>query len=318
MAEDETDDTSALAAFRAELEARGIRPAKRLGQNFMVDPNMAAAVARAAGVGPGDVVLEVGPGAGHLTRELMRLRARVVAVEIDRGLAALLLERLARDIASAPGMAGGMASPGIRLILGDAMEKGSVISAAVAAALREEIASAGGKSFRVAANLPYGIAATFLVALASSDLPWSGGAVTTQREVAERLASPAGSPAYGASSILWQLGARGRIERIIPPEVFWPRPEVDSALFVIEPLSERVWRASSGFARFVKALFSQRRKVLGTSVERAVPACSAEAVASALALAGLSPGSRVEEASPEALLTLWLAVERKTPTGSSQ
>ncbi len=113
------------------------------------------------------------------------------------------------------------------------MSKGDVLSPIVIDALREELRARGGESFVVAANLPYNIAATVLIALAWSDLPWKQGAVTVQREVAERLAAKSGTKTYGASSILWQLRARGRIERVIGREVFWPRPEVDSGLFVI-------------------------------------------------------------------------------------
>ncbi len=295
---------SSLAELRDELERRGIRLTKRFGQNFMMDPNMAATVARVSGAGAGDVVLEAGTGAGHLTRELMSLGANVVGVEIDHGLAAFGLERLAREAAELFKNRAG-SPPSFMIVMGDVMAKGGVIAEMVARALSEAMDAAGRDSFRVASNLPYGIAATFLVALASSDLPWSGGAVTTQKEVAQRLVASPGTKAYGAATVLWQLRAKARIDRVIPPEVFWPRPEVESALLVIEPLAEGARGPDAGFATFVKALFSQRRKVLRTSVARAARASSAETVVTALEAAGIDPEGRVEDVAPETLCVLW-------------
>jgi len=284
-----------LAELREELAARGIRPAKRLGQNFMVDPNLAGAVARASGAGEGDVVLEVGPGAGHLTKALLALGARVLAVEIDARLADLAAERLGE-------------APGLRILQYDAMAPGGLLAEEVVEALRAETAAAGRASFRVASNLPYGVAATFLIALASSGLPWAGGAVTLQREVAERLAAPPGTKAYGASSVIWQLLARGRIDRTIPREVFWPRPEVFSALLVIEPLDEapaELVASAREFGAFVKALFSSRRKVLRKAAAKALHGLPTERLDAALGAAGIDPGARVETVAPERLLALW-------------
>lgn len=309
----ESERVSLLAGLRAELASRGIRLKKRLGQSFMIDPNLARAVARLSGAAGGRLVLEIGAGAGHLTDALLELGARVVAVEIDRGLAAMLRGRFAGD-------------ERIRLVEGDALAKGDALSPEVREAIREELGAGGSGSFVVASNLPYNIAATFLIALAWSGLPWSGGAVTIQREVAERLAAGPGSKAYGASSVLWRLPARGRIERVIGRDVFWPRPEVDSGLFVIEPrhateITEDTEDSGNrglgalcdlcggaGFPAFVKALFSQRRKVLRKSVTYA-GAVGPEEAEAALAEAGLDPHARVEDAAPEAILALFREVK---------
>lgn len=287
--------SSALARLRADLDSRGIRLKKRLGQNFMIDPNLARTVARLSGAAEGGLVLEIGAGAGHLTDALLETGAHVIAVEIDWGLAAMTRERSA-------------GRERLCLVEGDALSKGDALQPIVIDALAEELGARGRGSFVVASNLPYNIAATFLVALAWSDLPWSGGAVTIQREVAERLAAGPGSKAYGASSVMWQLLARGRIERLIGREVFWPRPEVDSALFAIEPRREMAKRPCSGpeFSAFVKALFSQRRKVLRQSVAHAAGVSRDEAEA-AIVASGLDPSSRVEEAAPEAVLALFRA-----------
>ena len=298
-----------LAELREDLRARGLRLTKRLGQNFMVDPNLARAVVRAAGVGEGDVVLEVGPGAGHLSAAILETGATVVAVEIDAGLCAMLREPLCE------GQHGEkrFRRP-IRLLRGSVLAKGDVLNPEVVEALREEMDTAGREAFRIASNLPYNIAATFLVALARSaattDLPWSGGAVTLQREVADRLAARAGTKEYGALSILWQLQAQGRIERTVPPDVFWPRPKVESALFTIAPRGDKGGDKGdcpldSRFTGFVKALFSSRRKVLRSAVAKALPSRPRAEIEAALAAAGIDPAARAEDVAPEGVLALW-------------
>ena len=292
-----------LAALRRELTTRGLRLSKRFGQNFMIDPNLARAVVRAAGVAEGDVVLEVGPGAGHLTSAILETGARVVAVEIDAGLCAMLRERLAA----------GVSASSFRLIRGSVLAKGDVLNPAVTDALREEMPAAGREHFRVASNLPYNVGAAFLIALATSDVPWTAGAVTLQREVAERLvARPGARPgtkAYGASSVMWQLLAEGRIDRVVPPEVFWPRPKVESALFVTAPKKGTVPLSVPSFpdfAGFVKALFSRRRKVLRSAVASRVPSLPKSEVEAAFAAAGIDPAARAEDVEPEKLLALWM------------
>ncbi|MHC4251462.1 MAG: ribosomal RNA small subunit methyltransferase A, partial [Planctomycetota bacterium] len=185
--------SSALSLLREDLARRGIRLTRKRGQNFMVDTALAGAVARASGAREGGVAFEVGPGAGHLTRELLGLGARVVAVEIDRGLAGYLRDVMRDDIA------GGR----FRLVEADVLGGEDRLAPGATDALRDELASAGANSFVVAANLPYNIAATFLIALAGSGLPWSGGAVVLQREVADRLAAAPGSKTYGASTVMW-------------------------------------------------------------------------------------------------------------------
>jgi len=304
------DARSALAALRDDLASRGIRLTKKRGQNFMIDPAIAGAVARASGAQDGGLVFEVGPGAGHLTREVVKLGARVVAVEIDRGLAAYLRDVMSAEIADG------------RLIIVEADVLGGEDRLAPEAtrALNEGLARAGADSFVVAANLPYNIAATFLIALAGSGLPWTGGAVVLQKEVADRLAAEPGSKTYGASTVMWRLLALGRVERNVGREVFWPRPDVDSALMVIEPREDAprdlMTDADSftDFGDFVRALFSQRRKVLRTSVAHAARAWAggfadeARALAEhALAAAGVDPGTRVERVEPERILALWRA-----------
>jgi 16S rRNA (adenine1518-N6/adenine1519-N6)-dimethyltransferase len=271
--------------MRARLEALGFRPSRRLGQNFMRDGNMIAALARASGAAAGDLVLEPGPGAGGLTAELLALGCTVAAVEIDPLLAAFMRERFAGE-------------PRLALVEGDVLAGGRRLSPAVLAAL-------GDRPFRVCSNLPYSAGTPFLVALAASDLPWKCAAVTVQKEVAERLSASPGDEQYGAATVLVGVRAGCRLERRVPPEVFWPRPQVDSAVACLEPLERPAVSAPEfdRFAAFVRALFSFRRKRL----ERALVSAglAAEAARAAAGASGAREGDRPENVAPAGFAAMW-------------
>jgi 16S rRNA (adenine1518-N6/adenine1519-N6)-dimethyltransferase len=272
---------------RAELEALGFRPSRRLGQNFMRDGNMIAALARASGAAAGDLVLEPGPGAGGLTAELLSLGCEVLAVELDRRLAEFLRKRFAGQ-------------PGFQLITGDILEKGRRLS-------REAVAALGGRAFCVCSNLPYSAATPFLVALAASDLAWKAAAVTVQKEVAERLAASPGSGDYGAATVL--VAARAEVESVrqVPPSVFWPQPKVWSAVLRLAPLEHPLVTAGEmeGFAELVRALFSARRKTLARAL--AVAGLAPEQARAAIATAGADPNARPEALAPVQFARLWRA-----------
>ena len=127
-----------------------------------------------------------------------------------------------------------------------------------------------------------------------------------QREVAERLAASPGTREYGAASVVWQLLARGTIDRTVPREVFWPMPEVESALLLVEPRRDVPGElAGHGheFGEFVKAVFSQRRKVLRSALKKAAPASAS--IDDAVTAAGATRDSRAERLSPRQLLAAW-------------
>jgi 16S rRNA (adenine1518-N6/adenine1519-N6)-dimethyltransferase len=271
--------------MRAELSALGFRPSRRLGQNFMRDGNMIAALAREAGVGKGDLVLEPGPGAGALTTELLERGCEVLAVELDPVLCAFLRERFAGE-------------QNLDLFEGDVLGAGRALNPRVAEKL-------SGRTFLLAANLPYSAATPFLLALAVSGLPWRGGAVTVQKEAAERLAAEAGQSSYGAASVLLAVGAGCELVRSVPPDVFWPRPRVDSAILRLDPRAHPLVPPPEvgGFAAFVKAVFSARRKKLVRALRPA--GLTAGAARAAAQRAGVSPEVRPGELSPQELVRLW-------------
>lgn len=243
--------------LRALLEAAGVRPSRVSGQNFLIDENLAQAIAR-DGVGddaaPDDVVLEVGTGPGILT-ELVLPRARhVVTVELDPRLAALARERLA------------LAGDRLTLVEADALANKNQLEPRVLEALAGPLA--GGARLRVVANLPYAVATPLVVGLLAERLPLTLMVVMVQLEAAERFAAGPGDEAYGAVSVLCgALCERVKLLRRVPPDVFWPRPKVTSAVVRFDPRPDR----HDGFealAEVTRALFNYRRKTLGKAARQ--------------------------------------------------
>jgi 16S rRNA (adenine1518-N6/adenine1519-N6)-dimethyltransferase len=222
------------------LEQIGRRPVHRLGQNFMIDGNLLRLVAAAGEIEADDLVVEVGPGTGSLTEELLSVGCRVVGVEIDHHLAELLRARLG-DRAN------------FRLIKGDALEGKHAINPQLLAAI------AGQKSVKLVANLPYQIASPLVV-----ELLIAGAALlafTVQKEVAQRLAAAAGSEEYGPLTVMVQLLSDVEILRTLPPQAFWPMPQVSSALVRLRR-NDRLGAKSGDFSRFLHSVFAYRRKTL--------------------------------------------------------
>ena len=262
--------------IQATLAAAGMRPRHRFGQNFMVDANLVRLVADAGEVAAGDLVVEVGPGTGTLTEELLARigeAGRVVAVEIDRDLAATLRSRFGDD-------------GRFRLIEGDALAGKHGLNAELAT----ELASAA--TSRLVANLPYNIASPLVIELLLAGV--STLAFTVQREVADRLRSgPGDGKIFGPLSVTVQTLAEVEVLRTIPPGVFWPPPTIDSALVRLRrrgdaPPAEE----ARAFSRFVVGLFSMRRKTL-----RKALASQTDDVDAALASIGSDGGERPEQVS---------------------
>lgn len=269
------------------LRAYGIRPVRRRGQNFLLDANLARAIA-ADVVALGAEVLELGAGAGALTLPLLEAGARVTAVEVDRNLCVLLREQLG-------------ARPGFRLREADLAELD----------WERTLVEAGARPV-VAGNLPYVLTSTVLFALAAQRERVAGAVLMVQREVADRLAAAPGGRDYGVLSALLGAAFAVRMVRRVPPAVFWPRPEVDSAVVRLVPLEggwpEPEWRR---YQAVVKTLFGQRRKKVGTLL-RSLCGVAAMDVAAIAQAAGVSPDAR-----PEQLSVLQLrALAARLPEGA--
>jgi 16S rRNA (adenine1518-N6/adenine1519-N6)-dimethyltransferase len=245
----------------------GIRPAKQRGQNFVIDPNTVRRIVATAEVSDGEHILEVGPGLGSLTLGLLGAGAQVTAVEIDHALASGLRETVAEY---APEKAGALT-----VVDGDALR-----------------ITVTGEPTALVANLPYNVAVPVLLRLWESVPTLRRALVMVQLEVAERLAAGPGSRVYGVPSVkaAWYSDVRkaGHIGRT----VFWPAPNVDSALVLMtrrEPPATTVGRER--VFEVVDAAFGQRRKMLRSSLAGLAPAGAAER---ALVAAGVDPTARAE------------------------
>jgi 16S rRNA (adenine1518-N6/adenine1519-N6)-dimethyltransferase len=226
-----------ITEIRAVLAARGLRPLKQLGQNFLHDRNLAAWLAEQAlaGATEGGEAVEIGPGLGALTSQLLERGARVIALEMDRGLCVFLRERFAAEIEQGR----------LDLRHGDALELLPALTSPV-----------------ICGNLPYYISTPLLMECLRLEAERLFFVV--QKEVGQRLASPPGGKIYGALSVLVQASCEVELVRTLAGSVFFPPPEVASVAVLLrrrpEPLVAAEDRAR--FTAFVQRGFSQRRKKL--------------------------------------------------------
>jgi 16S rRNA (adenine1518-N6/adenine1519-N6)-dimethyltransferase len=253
-----------------------LRAKKELGQHFLVDRNLLDVIGRLAELGPDDVVLEIGPGRGVLTRYLAERVSHVHAVELDRS-----LEPALRDI------------PRTTLRFVDAL--------ALDAATLQPPPS------KLVANLPYNIATPLVVESLERMPTLSSWCVMVQREVGERFFAAPGTRAYGAVSVVIQLLSRPRGSHPVSREVFRPRPNVESLLVAFERTAPAL---PAGVRRTVEAAFAHRRKTLANSVELAGLAARGAAQA-ALRSLDLDPLVRAEALAPASFVALSAALSRE-------
>ena len=231
---------------------KGIYPRHRFGQNFLIDLNIHDLIVKTAGVQPGDVVLEVGPGAGALTSLMAVNGATVVAVEIDPAMAALTSEATA-----------GM--PNVRVLNVDALAGKNKLNPEVLDNVRSGLAGAPGRRLKLVANLPYNVATPIIGnLLVHPELRPERIVATIQLELARRMMAEPDSDDYGALSVLIQALTDFRLVRTLRPSVFWPPPKVSSAIISLVPNEAK--RASIGdlpwFHSVVRRIFLHRRKNL--------------------------------------------------------
>lgn len=257
------------AVIRKTLRDAGLRAIHGRSQNFLADADVLDGILAEAAPAPGRRVLEIGPGLGILTAALLDAGAVVTAVELDRGLAAFLRDRLGDAIERSS----------LRLVEGDALD--------------EDLTHLLEPPYDVVANLPYHITSPILHAILGQAPRPEKLVLMVQREVAERIAAPAGRMSY--LSVFVQYHARVRIAFTVPRSAFEPEPAVESAVIVLEPYPEddRLPDAAAEdeLWRLVQAGFRERRKMIHNVLARQLPV-GADRVTSALEAAGVAPDRR--------------------------
>ena len=265
------------------LRRHGLRPRKELGQHFLVDPRVLARVLECIAPAPGTVILEYGAGVGVLTERCLDAGARVVAVELDDGLAALLRAELG-------------ARPGFELMHMD-------LAALDVPALRRRL---GVPTLKVAGNLPYQLTSTVLFGTLDLEDHLEDAVFMVQREVAERVAGAAGARDSGILSVVLQAYYDVHIVARVRPGAFLPPPRVDSCILRLAPRAggpALPWSERAQFVRLVRSVFNERRKVLRNTLKKFY-GLDAAAVAACAGQAGIDCGRRPESLQVEEFVRL--------------
>lgn len=255
------------------LKKHHITLQKKYGQNFIGDPALLERIATVCDWQPGDRALEIGPGAGTLTRAIAREAEEVLAIEIDRRLAPLLEETLA-DCAN------------VHLVFTDALK------ADLDALMRDTLGWDG--RYKLIANLPYYITTPLIMHVLEDSEKVSELVIMVQKEVGERLCAAPRSKAYGAVTVMVQYAATVARAFDVGRHAFVPAPEVDSTILHLIPYEKRPIQAQSDavLRRVVKAAFSQRRKTLRNSLSSL--GCDKALIKQALEAAGIEDSRRAE------------------------
>jgi len=268
----------------ALLERLEIHPSRRLGQNFLIDPNMLDSLVRSAGVVQGDTILEIGPGTGTLTERMLAAGARVQAIELDHRLAGYLRDERFKD--------------------------DKAFSLLEADACRTDLDRLMGEApFRCVANLPYSCSSQLLASLTSMTNQPQDIHVLLQKEMADRLTAKAGTKEYGVLTV--RLGLLYEISTVktIPKNVFFPPPEVVSAFVRMRLRPKRPPRDVMASVSHVAGLaFGQRRKKTCRMLE---PEYGAERVAAAFAAASLTEDVRADAITPQAYVRLGMELMKQ-------
>ncbi len=262
-------DAEPLEHPREILRGSGLSASRRLGQHFLVSPNVMARILEAARIAPDEVILEIGTGLGRLTRRLAQRAACVVSVEIDRGFCEIAGDRLA-------------GCDNVTLLCGDFLASKHEINPAVTAAVR---GARAGRPVKVVSNLPYQISSPAIINLLEWEVPVEQIVVMLQAEVVERLTAAPDTRQYGPLTVFAAYRAEAEELFSVPPSAFWPRPAVRSSLVRLVPRAVNP-RAQSyrTFAEAVNRLFQNRRKTLARALRIGWGRARAEAVLERLEL----------------------------------
>jgi 16S rRNA (adenine1518-N6/adenine1519-N6)-dimethyltransferase len=234
------------------MESRGIHPKNKLGQNFLIDLNLLDVMVGAAELSREDLVLEVGSGTGSLTNRLAEQAGAVLSVEMDRDFFALAREMVA-------------GRPNVTLLCADVLKNKNLLNPEVLAKLAELQTSTGCSRLKLVTNLPYAVATPVISNLLLSEFVIERMIVMVQWEIAERLLAQPGSKDFGALTVLVQsLADVEAVRPRVPPKVFWPQPQVSSAIVCIRPSAAKRQHVGDvlRLRNFLRDLYTQRRKNL--------------------------------------------------------
>ncbi|AFG38242.1 16S rRNA (adenine(1518)-N(6)/adenine(1519)-N(6))-dimethyltransferase RsmA [Spirochaeta africana] len=273
-------------AIRGFLEARGIRLQKRFGQNFLVDPHKRAAICRLIPAEAGQPIWEIGPGIGALTHELLQRGDQLTLFEIDYGLIAILQELFADDP--------------VAVVAGDCVTT------------LPEVWQASARPAAVVGNLPYNAASAILMAMLEGGMLPPRLITMVQRESALRMTARPGSKDYSAYSVACQARSRVSLCFDVPPEAFFPRPEVVSTVVQLVPLDAEP-DLPPWFSPLVRRAFSSRRKTLRNNMKNGelYPGITGEMVLEAALGLGIAPETRAERIGVDEFIQLSRAVARQ-------
>lgn len=276
-------NTVSLKSVREVLARHGLSAKKKLGQNFLTDENIIRKIVAAGNLSPTDTVVEIGPGVGAMTGHLAEAAGRVVCIELDGQLLPVLDEVLGNH-------------HNVNVIHGDALKTD----------LDKLVGDSGQKPYKIVANLPYYITTPLVMHFLSKGFCISEMILMVQKEVAQRMAASPGGKDYGSLSVAVQYHCRSEIQFIVKPTVFYPRPEVESAVLKLTRRDRPAVSVNSEefFFQMVRAAFNKRRKTLMNALANSPLAVEKERVQQALLSIGMDEQVRGEKLSLEQFAAL--------------
>ncbi|OQD45981.1 ribosomal RNA small subunit methyltransferase A [Candidatus Brocadia sapporoensis] len=283
---------------------RGITPNKRFGQNFLTDQNAMLCIPDIADLTEDDIVLEIGTGTGGLTRLLAARSRQVFTIEVDRKLFELSSDILRLYNNTIP-------------LNADILKTKHALNPYITSLIYNWLREHGHAAIKVVSNLPYNISTPVVINLLENDLPISEMVLMLQQEITERMTALPGTREYGMLSVIIRLFSEVEVVKSLPPEVFWPKPSVHSAIVKVRVQKEKYAGRITDypfFRQIINAIFTSRRKTLINSLERLnVPGISREHLKQILKDMQLDERIRGETLDVDQLIHLAEAIGKQKP-----